>query len=246
MIRFVISVKPDVFMVKKFVLIIIACMALNVGRANDYNVQDPKLPVVITRAKFENKDQPFVILISGDGGWYGFEQTMADLFAATGIPTVGLNARRYFWNRRTPEETTADMVSLINFYRKEFGKNKYILIGYSQGAEIFPFVINLLPPNIKSGIVSAVLLSPQMTTDFEVHLTNMMGIGNPQNKYKVPDEIAKIRDIQTLCIFGEGEKSQLPALLANTQIKISIVPGDHHYKNDIALIIRTIKANGAL
>jgi type IV secretory pathway VirJ component len=202
--------------------------------------------LIITNAKTENKDGPFALLISGDGGWYGFEQSMADQLAVLGVPTVGLNARKYFWNRRTPEETASDILNLINYYKKIFGKDRYLFIGYSQGAEIVPFIINRLPQNIRSGIVSAILLSPDITTDFEVHFSNMMGIGNRQNTYQVVEEISKMKHVHTLCIFGENEKSPFPGILARSDVQISILPGDHHYKSDFSLIIRTIKENRAL
>jgi type IV secretory pathway VirJ component len=208
--------------------------------------QRPDLPVIITKAESENKDRPFVLLISGDGGWYGFEQSMANHLAHLGIPTVGINARRYFWNRRTPEETTSDVVNLITYYRKEFGKERYLLIGYSQGAEIVPFIVNRLPGNIFAGLVSAVLLSPDKDTDFEVHFTNMIGIGNRHNTYQVTKEIADIHRVLTLCIFGEKERSPVPGILAGSDAAIAILPGRHHYKGDIARIIETIKEHKAL
>ena len=203
------------------------------------------IPVVITNAKFQNKDAPIALLISGDGGWYSFEQLIADHFAKQGIPTLGLDSKKYFWNRRTPEKTASDMAKILNYYGKEWGRERFILVGYSLGAEIVPFIVNRLPEEMKSNVVSAVLLSPAIYTDFEIHISNMIGIGNRQNTFNVVEEISKMSPVHTLIIFGEGEKSKVPALLTGTDVLIRMIPGDHHYKFNLPLIMQTMKDNKA-
>lgn len=204
------------------------------------------IPLVITNAKSQNKDGPVALLISGDGGWYSFEQHIADHLADQGIPTLGLDSKKYFWNRKTPEETAGDMANVISYYSKLLGKERIMLIGYSLGAEIVPFIANRLPEEMKSKIVSSVLLSPDTYTDFEIHISNMMGMGNRQNTYNVIDEIIKMQALPTLIIFGDGEKSKVPGLLTGTAVKISVIPGDHHYKFNLPLIMQTMKDNKAL
>jgi type IV secretory pathway VirJ component len=210
------------------------------------NIDDVKnLPLVITNSKIQERQMPVALLISGDGGWYGFEQNIADHLAKQGIPTVGLDSKKYFWKRRTPEQTAADIAKALSFYGKEWGRDKFVLIGYSLGAEIVPFIVNDLPEEIKSKIESAVLLSPATTTDFEIHISNMLGMGNRQNTYNTIDEIIKMQSIPTLIIFGDGEKTEIPALLSGTSVIIRKIPGDHHYKFNLPLIMQTMKDNKA-
>jgi type IV secretory pathway VirJ component len=204
------------------------------------------IPLVITNAKSRNSDSPVALLISGDGGWYGFEQSIADHLAELGIPTVGLDSKKYFWNRRTPEETASDVIKALNYYSKEWGRNSFVLIGYSLGAEIVPFIVTRIPEEMRPKVISAVLLSPATTTDFEIHISNMLGMGNRQNTYNVIDEIVKMQTVPTLIIFGDGEKTTVPQLLEKTAVKIRSIPGDHHYKFNLPLIIRTMKENKAL
>jgi type IV secretory pathway VirJ component len=210
------------------------------------NIDEVKnLPVVITNSKIQDKDAPVVLLISGDGGWYGFEQSIADNLAKRGIPTVGLDSKKYFWKRRTPEETASDIAKTLNFYGTEWGRDKFVLIGYSLGAEIVPFILNRLPEELKSRVESAVLLSPATTTDFEIHISNMLGMGNRQNTYHTIDEIIKMQSVHTLIIFGDGEKTDFPELLSGTSVVIRKIPGDHHYKFNLPLIMQTMKDNNA-
>jgi type IV secretory pathway VirJ component len=199
------------------------------------------IPFNITRGKKLQDDAPIALLFSGDGGWFGFEQSISDKLAAYGIPTIGIDTKKYFWGRKTPEKAAADMAQILNFYGKEWRKNRFIIIGYSQGAEIVPFLVTLFPDALKSKVLSAIMLSPETTTDFEIHITNMLGLGSRQNTYDVIGEIKKMPGIITICIFGESEKSVVPGLLKGTPVKISIIPGDHHYKNNTALIVKTMK-----
>jgi type IV secretory pathway VirJ component len=212
-------------------------------QANESTDQLKYLPLIITNASFQKNDAPVALLISGDGGWYGFEQSIADNLARLGIPTIGLDSKKYFWNRRTPEETAGDIAKALIYYKELWGRERFFLMGYSLGAEIVPFILTRLPEEIRSKIISAVLLSPETNTDFEVHISNMLGMGNHHNTYNVMDEIIKMQVVPTLIIFGDSEKTQVPVLLAKTTVKIRIIPGDHHYKFNIPLIIQTLKNN---
>jgi type IV secretory pathway VirJ component len=210
------------------------------------NIDEVKnIPVVITNSKIEDQKAPIALVVSGDGGWYSFEQLISDNMAKQGIPTIGLDSKKYFWKRRTPEETASDMDKVLNFYGKLWGRDKFVLIGYSLGAEIVPFIVNRLPEKTKSRIESVVLLSPATTTDFEIHISNMLGMGNRQNVYHPIDEIIKMQAIQTLIIFGDGEKTQVPELLNGTSVTIKKIPGDHHYKFNLQLIMQTMRENKA-
>jgi type IV secretory pathway VirJ component len=162
-----------------------------------------------------------------------------------GISTIGIDTKKYFWNRKTPEETADDVVALFNYYGKVFGKTKFMVIGYSQGAEIVPFVATRLPEALKSNVVSVVMLSPATTTDFEIHITNLLGLGSKQNTYNVIEEIIRIKGVPALCIFGANEKSPVPGLLKGTPVIIATIPGDHHYRSNETLIVQTMKNKNA-
>jgi type IV secretory pathway VirJ component len=227
---------------------ILVLIILILGLSNIYGASESisNLPIKITNAVIQQPDAPIALLISGDGGWYHFEQTIANDLAKRGIPTIGLDSRKYFWNRRTPEETASDISEALSFYLKKWDKDKILLVGYSLGAEIVPFIVNRLPSEIREKVKTVVLLSPDVFTDFEIHITNMLGIKSKQNTYYTIDEISRMDNIPTLIIFGEGEKTKVPALLSGTSITIRKIPGDHHYKSDTSLIMKTIGDNTEL
>jgi type IV secretory pathway VirJ component len=204
------------------------------------------LPVIVTKPEHIAGDAPIVLLVSGDGGWYKFEQTISNQLAEKGIPVLGLDSRKYFWEEKTPESTAADIALLLTSYGKEWNRHTYVLAGYSLGAEIVPFIYNYLPEKIKPSVFSAVLLSPDTNTDFEIHVSNMLGMGNKNNTYDVPAEIKKMNRVRTLIIYGSGEKTKVPELLSGTPVIIKKIPGDHHYKFDVPLILKTMEQNGII
>jgi len=93
---------------------------------------------------------------SGDGGWYGFEQSIADKLANLGIPIIGLDSKKYFWKRRIPEGTASDTIKVLNFYSTEWGKQRFLLIGYSLGAEIVPFITSRLPGEMRTKVTTKI------------------------------------------------------------------------------------------
>ena len=50
---------------------------------------------------------PLLVFISGDGGWTSFDEGVAEHLVETGIPVIGLDSQKYFWESRTPGETAA-------------------------------------------------------------------------------------------------------------------------------------------
>jgi type IV secretory pathway VirJ component len=89
------------------------------------------------------------------------------------------------------------------------------------------------------------MLSPATNTDFEVHITDMLGIGNKRNTYDVIAEISGIKKIRQIIIYGESEKTRVPDLLRHAQVEIVRIPGDHHYKNNTALIVQVMEEKKA-
>lgn len=205
------------------------------------NSQLKNIPDIITLGKTGVISNVIAVLFSGDGGWYGFEQAISDRLALDGISTIGIDTRKYFWTRKSPETTASDVASLLRYYSKEWNKTKFLLIGYSQGAEIVPFVMTRLPEDLKSEVTSLVMLSPAITTDFEVHISNMLGLGNKQNTYDVIAEISRIQKTRQIGIFGQNENTKVQDLLRSTNVSIVIIPGDHHYKGNSALIVQKMK-----
>jgi len=197
------------------------------------------LPLHFTKAAKDKNSNSMVVFISGDGGWTGFDQQMATAFAAKGAPVAGLNSLKYFWQRKNPEETTADIIRIIETYSAEWKKEKVILVGYSFGADVMPFVYNRLPEKLKRNIIGLGLLSPSKDTDFEVHVTDLFNIGSAPKGFSVPAEIDKIADIRPVCFFGKDESDLPVEEISKQRAKVIFLKGGHHYENSFETIAST-------
>jgi len=188
------------------------------------------------------KSSMMALLISGDGGWTDFDQSLADKLAERGVPSVGLDTQKYFWEKKTPEETALDMEKLLLFYSKKFGRDKILLMGYSFGADVIPFVANRLSTNVKSRVVMVAMLSPDDKTDFEVTISSMLSL-DMESGYDVAPEVRKINFVPKLCFYGSDEdEKQDQELFRNQGAQIIIINGGHHYGNHYGAIISSIFA----
>jgi len=185
------------------------------------------LPITITKAKTDKSDK-FVLLISGDGGWNSFSQKLADSYAANGFNVIGLNSFKYFWKKKTPQETAADIAELLNTYTNEWHKQKIIICGYSFGADVTPFIYTRLPQALKNKITLIQLISPSSSTDFEIHMIDMLGSGNTPRAMNIAAEVRLI-DIPVICYYGDQEPEKPLSPIKKTNFRTVILTGDHHY-----------------
>lgn len=196
------------------------------------------LPLIIIPSASKNT-LPMAFVISGDGGWTSFDQTFSEQLAEKGMPVVGLDAQKYFWNAKTPEECSSAIAKAVGHYMQQWDKKSFVLVGYSFGACVAPFIANRFPASLKENVKGVYCLSPDKTADFEIHLADMLSF-NTTGKYKVLDEIKKIKELNPVCVFGEEEDSSLRNLFSESGIKTVILPGNHHYNNDYLALTEII------
>ncbi len=175
---------------------------------------------------------PMVFLISGDGGWTSFDNSLAESLAAKGMPVAGLDAQKYFWNAKTPDETAIAVAKAIQHFMQQWNKKKFILAGYSFGASVVPFIANRLPASLKVSLDGTYSLSPDETADFEIHISDMLDLGTSNDNFKVTDEIRKIIQLHPVCIFGIEESAVTRSQFSKAGAKIITVPGNHHYNDN--------------
>ncbi len=186
-----------------------------------------KLPVNIVTAVADT-GKPMILYITGDGGWNKFSKNLSQALAAKGFPVVALNANDYFWKKKTAAQTTSDITNLTKHYQNLWKRKKFILIGYSFGADVMPFVFNLLPVGLSADVVNINLLSPSTHTDFEIHLFGMIG-GNSTSGESVVAEINKIISKPLTLIFGQDENNFPLKQLKNKNFVNLTLEGGHHY-----------------
>lgn len=190
------------------------------------------LPVLELEAK---TDKPFIIMVSGDGGSKGFTVSLARAIHDKGYAVALIDARSYFWQKKTPEETTAAISSYISGKLSTGNNHRWAMVGYSFGADITPFVVNRLPDSLRSKLTASVLLSPSTSTDFEIHLSDMLGIGKKRSM-DVIREINRMGDLSVIILGGDDETSFPFSQIKLTHFRHELIKGDHHYGGDFRMV----------
>jgi type IV secretory pathway VirJ component len=154
-----------------------------------------------------------------------------------------VDSLRYFWHRRTPEETARDLARIITHYQRLWHIDKIALIGYSFGADIMPIVYNRLPAHVQSSIIVISLLAPSRAIDFEIHLSEWCIETTPPHALPLPPEVKRIAPEKLQCIFGkEEEGTSLCTDEAMRDAERIERPGSHHFDRDYAVLADSIAA----
>jgi type IV secretory pathway VirJ component len=202
----------------------------------------PTTPASGTSAASGTADT-FAIILSGDGGWAGLDKDVAGALVASGVPVIGLDSLRYFWSARTPAGLAADIDRMTRYYLTQLGKHRVLLIGYSQGADVLPFAVNLLTPETRSHVALTALMGMSEHALFEFHMTSWISDDN-SGPLTLP-EVERIGGMPVLCIYGEEETDTLCPKLDPHKATIVKLKGGHHFDGDYPALARLILAAAA-
>lgn len=200
------------------------------------------LPVVEVPAT--GNGDTLAVFVSGDGGWAGLDKDVASSLNEHGVAVVGIDSLRYFWSERTPKGFAADLQKIIDHYRQQWHRDKVMLIGFSQGADVLPATINQLDADTRAALDRIVLLSVGKKADFEFHVSNWLGGGG--DGLPIAPEVARLPTGKTLCVYGQDDDDALcPGLPANDGVQKVKLPGDHHFNGDYDRLAEVILKGGA-
>jgi type IV secretory pathway VirJ component len=190
---------------------------------------DNKLPVVI----HYNGDNstPMIFHITGDGGMVRFDEAMAKEYDANGFSFIALNSLKYFFEAKSPVKLAGDVIPLIKSNFEAWKKKDLILVGFSFGAEIIPFLYERLPVELQNKVKLVVLLTPAKTSDFHIHIRDMIGLDKKHETYNVAEETAKIKSSKILAVYGDEEKNISLKNNIQPNLKILYIKGEHGFKD---------------
>ena len=188
-----------------------------------------------------SKGDIMAVHISGDGGWGVTDRGIGNLLAGQGIPVVGLNSLQYFWTRRTQDEAARDLERIMRYYLAAWRKDRVILIGYSQGADVVPFMISRLPDDLRSRVEFVVLLGPDRTVDFEFHLTDWLGDFTRNTSLPVLPEVKKLSGMKIFCFYASGDEGDtLCKDLSPNLARVITLEGGHRIRGNYGPVAETI------
>ena len=174
----------------------------------------------------------FAILLTGDGGYAALDKGVSGELVAHGIPVVVLDIRAYLSRRRTPDSSGSDMIRILQHYLSAWSMQRVVVVGYSRGADVSPFMISRLPPDLRARIPLVAMLGLAPRVNFQWHFKDIFIQSHRPSDVLTLPELAKLRGMNLLCIYGADEKESgcrdAPPGLVREQVR----RGGHHFDDD--------------
>jgi type IV secretory pathway VirJ component len=190
-------------------------------------------------------DPRLAIIMTGDGGWADIDKALGDYLAQHGVGVVGFSTLKYFWKTQTPEQTAADLERVIRHYTKAWNRKNVVLIGYSFGAGVLPFVIPRLPDDVQKSIRLVALVAPPEHADFEISVGGWIGEDDDGDSPEAAPAISALPQ-RVLCIRSSDEEDDNGCPAQNThQVTVQVFKGGHHFDGAYAPIAQQILSNSA-
>ena len=197
------------------------------------------IPVVEVPAG-QTKDT-VTLFLSGDGGWRDLDRDVAGEMAKIGYPVVGIDTLRYYWQHKTPEQSAIDLTELMQHYRQKWGTKRFVLTGYSFGADVLPAIYNRLPEAEQQRVDAIILLAFARTGSFEIEVEGWLG--NAGKEAATGPEMAKLPAAKVVCIYGVEEVDESGCTDKTAVGEAMKLPGGHHFdENYPALAKRLVDA----
>lgn len=187
---------------------------------------DLDLPLVELPAA--GKDNRLAIILSGDGGWADIDRQLGEELAKRGVAVVGLDALKYFWRKKEPAAAAADLERIITHYTAAWGRSRVVLMGYSFGADVLPFLWPHLSAAARAKVSHMALLGLSPETSFEITVGGWVGVA-ARDAVPTGPAIKAIAGTKAFCVqAGEDTEDPCPSL----GIDAVTLPGDHHFDRD--------------
>ncbi len=192
------------------------------------------LPLIEVPAAPGTSSPWMAVFLSGDGGWVGLDRGVSATLASAGIPVIGWDSLKYFWSPRTPAGASADLDRVLRHYTEALGKSHVLLIGYSQGADTLPFMVNRLPQSARALVGLTALLGISDNALFEFHLANW--IGDSGGGLPTAPELEHWSGSPYLCLYGEDDADSACSQLTGHDGSALKMAGGHHFGGSYAEI----------
>jgi type IV secretory pathway VirJ component len=196
------------------------------------------LPLVELPA--EHPGKTLAVIVTGDGGWAGIDQQIGAILAEHGVSVVGFNSLKYFWNKREADEMARDLERTLAHYAAKWGAERFIVVGYSIGADVMPFMAGRMSAPTRDHLALVAMLGPGTHTEFEFRLSNWLTEENRPEGHAMIPEMPKLAKTPVLLVCGTEEEGTLCQNYKAPNVKNLILPGGHHFNKEYSQIALTI------
>lgn len=178
------------------------------------------------------------LFLSGDGGWRDLDRDVAGEMAKLGYPVVGIDTLRYYWQHKTPEQSAADLSELMQHYRQKWGTKRFVLTGYSFGADVLPAIYNRLPDEDKQRIDAVILLAFARSGSFEIEVEGWLG--KEGQEAPTGPEMAKLPAPKVVCVYGVEESDESGCTDKTAVGERLKLPGGHHFDENYPALAKRL------
>ncbi len=196
------------------------------------------LPLVELPAQRPGKT--LAVIVTGDGGWAGIDQQIGGILAEHGVSVIGFNSLKYFWNVREADEMARDLERTLTHYARKWGAERFIVVGYSIGADVLPFMAGRMSERTRSKLAVVAMLGPGTHTEFEFRLSNWLTEENRPEGHALIPEMPRLAKTPVLLVCGSDEEGTLCQNYKAPNVKQLVLPGGHHFNNEYTHIALTI------
>ena len=202
-------------------------------------VEADPLGLPLTLIPVPPRHDTLAVIWSGDGGWRDIDKELGGFLAADGVPVVGIDSLRYFWQERTPAQAAADLSRIIDTYTTQWKVPNVLLIGYSFGADILPATYNALPPATKAKVRQISLLGLSKQAGWEISVSGWLG--QEADGPATGPELARIDAGLLQCLYGEEDAEDSPCPgLGDKGAEVIRTAGGHHFDGDYEALARDV------
>ncbi|HGA2317186.1 TPA: virulence factor family protein [Pseudomonas putida] len=178
------------------------------------------------------------LFLSGDGGWRDLDRDVAGEMAKLGYPVVGIDTLRYYWQHKTPEQSAADLSELMQHYRQKWGTKRFVLTGYSFGADVLPAIYNRLPAEDQARIDAVVLLAFARSGSFEIEVEGWLG--KEGQEAPTGPEMARLPASKVVCVYGVEETDESGCTDKTAVGERMKLPGGHHFDENYPALAKRL------
>jgi type IV secretory pathway VirJ component len=201
-----------------------ACDAQPAPRAADV-----PFPVVEVPA---DSGHTLALLLTGDGGYARGDRALAGVLVRGGVAVIALDSRAYLRaSRRTPEIAARDAAHILERYAALWHRDRLVLVGYSRGADLAPFIVSRWPTELRSRLALLALVGFADHANFEFHWQDLVHDSRRPSDLPTRPELERIRGTRVLCVYATEEEDSLCPSLDASLAQVGHIPGGHVLDN---------------
>lgn len=198
------------------------------------------LPLRPLPAPAGSTGRAFAVVLTGDGPAGGIGKLVARDLSSAGVPSVVWQSLRYYWTPRTPEEASRDLDAVVRHYAALWGRDRVVLVGYSMGADVLPFLVNRLPADTRARIGGVALLALAHDAVFEFRVEQWWGTSGAP-RWATRPEVERLAGLPVLCVWARGDEKAACPRFGTAPVRIVGLTGGHHFDGDRARLLRVVR-----